>query len=213
MGKGCPHDPGEQGFVVHLDRGPSHHQGDHSRAHFGARTEAARRDLEGQRGLRRILHQDRKDPVVVRRRFCHQSSSDLGLQHQDHPINSLPRFQERKQQRGGDIVRKVGHHNCSSRQRLVGKLQRIAEPKIEIATVSQHLSQISPQLWVELKRDHLPGCRAERSGQDSPPRSDLQHGFLRPDCSQCDYFAGDVRVNQEMLAEALSRRWNSKGHG
>ncbi len=202
MGKGRPYHTPESLITDRIDvtpclDGEMHHCGADGRP----RAEAIRRHTEGQFDLRRLLREDREHTIVFTIRFGSQSQGHLGLQHEHQTIEAGTGIEQRKENRGRDIIGKIRHHHRTRRQGLEGKREGVPDPKVQVGTVAERLLQMRLQLRIDLHGDDASRSGAQVRGQCAAPRPDLQHGVLRVECRQGHDLADNVRIDEEVLTE------------
>ncbi len=214
MREGRPHGPDEHRLIHDGNqwRAP-HRQHNHRRTHGRFRTETAGGDVKRQGWNGPVLRQDREDAVVLRPRPGHEAPSHFGLQHQHHPINQMVGVQELEQQRRRNRVGQIGDHHRPVGHRVVGKRQRVAEPKLQIIDSCQRGLQGFAQRAIQFDRDDMPGLFAQGASQNPTTRADLQHRVLAPKRGGGHNFPDNVVIDEEMLAETFLGTRRERHHG
>ena len=110
--------------------------------------------------------------------------------------------------RGADVVRQVpaAHPRALAERRRPVELRRVGVQDLDRGPVPHRLGETRQQRSIELDRQHALGARVgQRRRQRPEPRPDLDHAHPRPDPGVARDRAGEVRIQQEVLAERLGR--------
>ena len=127
----------------------------------------------------------------------------LALHHDEHPIDGGDPVEQIADQRGGDVVRQVGHQDppwSSGRERFPVELASVTGDHRR-GGLGEDLSQGGEQVTIELDRGHRRAGLDERQGQGAEPGADLDHVVTRSDRGEARDAADGVGVGDEVLAE------------
>ena len=179
----------------------------HGRGHLGRRGEGGGRQVHDDPRLGDGLGDDRQTAVGVVVGVGDDPLGDLLLEHQGQAGGPPGPGQPLDEQGGADIVGQVGDH---VRAPAIGQgglvdLQSVRLDHLKAA--GRRLGEFAQQRQeaaVLLDRNQPAGVAfQERPGQAAGPRTHLDHCVALEGPGQARDLAGDVQVQQEVLAEAL----------
>ena len=180
---------------------------DHAGRHLGDREERARRDVEQDFRLRQPLNQHRKTPVRLAARRRDEAFGDLALKHQGKALVLVDPVEPAEEQRSSDVVGQISN-NLTRRIRQFGRVERerVCGDQLEMSGIGgSEVGKSRETAPIALDRDD-PACTGgkQRPGQAAGAGADLDDGRVIEWSGGAGNPAGQIEVEQEILAEPLA---------
>jgi hypothetical protein len=131
---------------------------------------------------------------------------DLALDHDDGARKSGAQIEEPKEDRRRHVVRQVrDDRRVRGVEHLVERqLEHVPRDDLHVRPVGVALDEPGSEAAVDLHEPEAPRALGERVRERARAGTDLEHGRLVADGGEVDDPADDVRIDEEVLAEALA---------
>ena len=179
----------------------------HAGRHLGGREKGARRDVEQDFRLRQPLNQHRKTPVRLAAGRCEETLGDLALKHQGKALVLADPVEPAEEERSGDVVGQISN-NLARRIRQLGRVEpeRVCGDQLETSGIGgSEVAESRETAPIALDRND-PACTGgkQRPGQAAGAGADLDDGRVIERSGGAGNPAGQIEVEQEILAEPLA---------
>ena len=153
------------------------------------------------------LDEHGRGSIGLRTRLRKEALCNLALHHHT-PVAERGGVLERlDDERGGDVVRKVGDELRRRRaQRRDVDGERIAPLERDVRPLAEDVPQSRLERTVDLDRVNQAHVIREVAREDSETRADLEDDVLRNDLAETADDPDNVLVDEEVLPESLLRR-------
>ena len=134
---------------------------------------------------------------------------DLLLDHDQHALDRRDVVEDRDDERGGDVVREVGHEDPGlAVAEFVGEVELgdVGVDHAHVVEAGDLLAQYRDQAVVDLDGEHLGAGLREGEGEGTQTGPDLDDLVVATDVGHPGDPPDGVRVDHEVLPERTSRR-------